>query len=456
MTLSHRIKSWPADLLRPVDASSLGLFRILFGLLLLWQVFYIFNEDFVEKNFVLAYYHFPFSLFDWLHLKRLPPVFMHGLFSLMGAAALGMMAGLVFRFFTAVFFLTFFYVFLFEKSLYNDHYYLILLISGLFFFMNADRWPALNNLRLKKTPVTTVPFWQIFVLRAQFIIIYFYSLVSKISSDWLIHAQPMQRILEKKGLPLDEPVLTVLAYVFSYGAIAVDFLILVLLLSGRRRPAAFLGIVFFNLINHWLFRDIGIFPFLMIVGFVVFLEPDAPRKVMNQFRRRPDSPENNPRPALNTQYKGRAVTAFVVVYILIQMAVPLRHWMYPGNPGWSFEGCRFSWRLKINSKIVKLKMTAVDPSDGKSTDLDYARFLTPSQQWMDNMPDMLYQYARFLREDLEKFGIMKNPRIYAAATASWNGRPFQPYIDGSVDLAAARYPLFSHARWIISLYSTGL
>ena len=134
----NEVRSRQQSLFRPISASSLGLFRMLFGLILLWQTFCGFNRHFLEENFIKAYYHFPFRLFEFLGLPYLPPQWFNPFFLIMGLASLMIFAGVFSRGTTTVFFLGFLYIVLSEKSMYDDYHYLILLISFLLIFTDAD------------------------------------------------------------------------------------------------------------------------------------------------------------------------------------------------------------------------------------------------------------------------------------------------------------------------------
>jgi hypothetical protein len=316
-------------------------------------------------------------------------------------------------------------------------------------FTNAERWPNLNALRFRKVTYQEVPFWQISILRMQFVIVYFFAALAKVSPDWLIHAQPLKTVLSHKyflGFSCNQEWL---AYVFSWGGFLLDFGVALLLLLGRWRGLAFTGVLLFNLINLWIFSDIEAFPLLMIAGLALFLDPQTPANITAKL----------PAWGRDTQIKSlpieparrqKTIIAFLAIYLTIQILVPLRHFLYPDNPSWSYEGSRFAWRLKINTKIVNLKVIAIDPATGRSMEVPYQNLLTPQQTWLDNIPDMLYQYVHYLKKELQEVGIT-DPIIHIEATAKFNDRPEQPYIDGSVDFAKVDYPLFSHAKWIIPL-----
>src|SRR5438874_391831 len=70
--------------------------------------------------------------------------------------------------------------------------FLMLLLTFLLIFTDADRWPCLKTFRRKQVCGGQVPFWKIFICRMQFVIVYFYAALSKVSTDWLLHAQPLK------------------------------------------------------------------------------------------------------------------------------------------------------------------------------------------------------------------------------------------------------------------------
>src|SRR5437868_7256746 len=99
MLKDHLNKStaWQQSLFHPVSASSLGFFRMTFGLVLVWQVFYGFNQQFLQLNFFQAHYHFPFRIFEVLHLPYLSPICLNLLVFILGIAAVMIFAGVFFR-----------------------------------------------------------------------------------------------------------------------------------------------------------------------------------------------------------------------------------------------------------------------------------------------------------------------------------------------------------------------
>jgi len=449
-----------SQLFKPVDASSLGMFRALFGILLLFQAYWVYAPGFVLENYIKPIYHFPFSLFEFLRLPRLSFFQLMVLFNCMGLAALGITLGLCFRASCAVFLATFLYAFLFEKALFYEYNYIILLVTFIFLVSDAHRWPALNTLRVKKVRSQTIPYWQVLVLRFLFILIYFYGGLWKLNADWLLHAEPMySRILSKKilfGASLHN---LGLAYLFSYAGVIINLAVPVFLLFRRTRLTAFWLALVFNLMNYYLFKlaDVRIFPLLMMAPFVLFVRPEAPREFWDKLFKRfpklklpPCKIKISTDPLVYPAFYKKAVLCFLSVFAVIQILVPLRHLVYPGEARWTFEGTRFAWRFKLTAKDVKMKIIATDPATGKSSQIPFEHELSSYQVWLDNVPDMLVQYTHYVRDELIKMGI-KDPVITVEAAASLNGRPYQTFIDPTVNFAKIEYPPFSHARWILPL-----
>ncbi|MGE0267211.1 MAG: HTTM domain-containing protein [Candidatus Omnitrophota bacterium] len=443
---------WKSRLYEPVDSSTLGTFRFLFGFLLIIQSFCIFNEPFIQSNFIQNRYHFPHPLFEWLHLSRLSGTGIHCLFLLMGISAVGICTGLWYRMSTLIYLATFTYVFLFEKALYNDHYYLIILVCGLFCFMDADRWPALPTFRKTKETRRFIPYWFIWVLKFQFLVVYFYGGLSKLNTDWLCYAEPVYRIIATKtlfGFSLNH---YIPAYLISYAGILVDLGMPFLLLSRYTRRLGFSLAVFFNITNVWLFEgDIGIFPYLMIASLVLFIKPSAPRILSEKYLREKSSGHRPIEMPPDRSYRNRrVVTSILIVYVIFQLIFPLRHWLYNGDVRWNFEGARYSWFLKLNAKDVRLHVYVLDPVTNNKIIIDHTSNLTVNQLWMDNIPDMFFQWVQLLKIELDKIEI-KNPRIYIQSAASLNRRPFQPYLDPNLDFSEAEFSIYRHSPWIVPL-----
>ena len=255
------------------------------------------------------------------------------------------------------------YFFLLEEAAYFNHFYLVCLLSFLMTLLQADRWAALDMLWRGTRLVQTIPFWNVLILRAQLMIVYFYGGVAKTNWDWL-RGEPMTAFSKQLAhFPVVGPLLAqdwVGLYLFSYGGLTFDLVIGFLLLCRKTRVLALIPLAFFHLTNAVMFK-IGISPWLMLGATIIFFEPDLPRAVWNRvlaklskrWSRQAEpqgSVESGCGASAPTTLRRKLVASFLLVWLAIQILVPLRHWLYTGNASWTEEGHRFSWHMKLRSK----------------------------------------------------------------------------------------------------------
>ena len=118
-----------------------------------------------------------------------------------------------------------------------------------------------------------------------------------------------------------------------------------LLLWRRTRLAAWLALVVFHVCT-WALFPIGVFPWLMIGAATVFFEPDWPRRLA-----RPDRAVATavPRVRAGAAVAG-AASGVAAVWVVVQLALPLRHLAYPGDHRWTGQGYRFAWNVLLVEK----------------------------------------------------------------------------------------------------------
>ena len=454
---SEYLNSAGAFLMRPVDASTLGAFRFIFGILMVGSVLKYFYKGLIKAYYIDSKFLFAYELFPWV--KPWPGDGMYYLFAVIGVSALLLALGLFYRYSAAAFFLSYTYVFLLEKGAYNNHYYFICLLAFLFCTVNGSRWMSLDALWKRKSgpdpqPVT-VPNWNVLIIKAQVFIVYFYGGIAKLNLDWL-KGEPMRHWL--KGAAGRESTHVFAArfmesefgvYFFSYGGIFFDLAIGFLLICRKTRLLGFGLVIVFNIINDWMFK-IGIFPFLMVAATVIFLEPDTPRNFIKKClpRLKPDKTNLEPRPS---RFRKSAIS-FVSIYLMIQILLPFRHWLYEGHVSWTEEGQDFAWRMKLRDKGgCRLHFFVTNPETGETWPIPAEPYLALRQFIrMCQRPHMIIQFAHYLDKEMEEAGI-NNPIINARTLVSLNYRPSQALIDPDVNLTEEEYSIFKHAEWIVPL-----
>jgi len=152
--------------------------------------------------------------------------------------------------------------------------YLVSILSFLLILIPCHRSFSLDALINPKSRSQFVPAWSLWLLRAQIGIPYFYGGLAKLNPDWL-RGEPMRTWLaELTSIPLVGQFLTEewVVYLFSYGGLGFDLLIIPLLLFRKTRVIAFVASVMFHLTNAYIF-NIGIFPWLMIPATLIFFPP---------------------------------------------------------------------------------------------------------------------------------------------------------------------------------------
>jgi hypothetical protein len=134
--------------------------------------------------------------------------------------------------------------------------------------------------------------------------------------------------------------------------------------------------------------------------------------------------------------------------------LPLRHLQYPGNLFWTEQGYRFSWRVMLMEKSGFTNFIVKDPKLNTQKQLDLADYLTPfQQQQMRSQPDMILQFAHFLRDKYEAEG-EQNVEVYAKIQAKLNGRNYQSFVNKEIDLAQIEWSFFEHSDWIMEFENT--
>jgi hypothetical protein len=199
--------------------------------------------------------------------------------------------------------------------------------------------------------------------------------------------------------------------------------------NSRTRPYAYVAVVGFHLMT-WLLFPIGMFPWIMMGASLIFLPADFHQRLLRLFMR--------PKQALQTQ-KPLSFPSFALPlatgFLLLQLLLPWRFLLYPGELFWHEQGYRFSWRVMLMEKNGTAFFTVREPSSGREWEPTVSDYLTPLQEkMMSTQPDMILQFAHVLRDDFQAQGI-KKPEVYANVYVSLNGRRSRLFVDPEVDLA---------------------
>ncbi|WP_224484016.1 HTTM domain-containing protein [Robertkochia aurantiaca] len=428
-------------LYKRVDNAPLIVFRIIFGLLLFLETFGAILTGWVRRTLVEPEFTFNFIGFDFL--QPLPGMGMYFYFGFMAVLGIMVMLGYRYRLSLGLFTVMWTCVYLMQKSSYNNHYYLLILVCLFMLVVPADRYKSIDVRRNPERKSLDMPNWVRVVIILQLFIVYTYASVAKLYPDWLDLTVPARLMATKANYPvigdlLQEP--WVHASIAWFG-ILFDLLIIPLLLWKRTRNFALLLSVFFHLFNS-IVLQIGIFPYLSLAFILFFYDPETIRK---RFLKHKPAFENNPVQVPN--YKN---TLLLVggIYFTVQILLPLRHHVIPDDVLWTEEGHRMSWRMMLRTKHGYITFEAVDKATGERIHIDHEAILSPKQRRIiTTKPDVIWQFARRIKKDMAAQG--KDVSVYVTRSkVSVNGRPLERFIRPDVDIAAEPWHTFRHETWI--------
>ncbi|GHB73432.1 HTTM domain-containing protein [Persicitalea jodogahamensis] len=431
---------------RPVAIAPLVTFRITFGLLMFLSLLRFWARGWITDLYVNPSFHFTYWGFEWV--QPLGDTGMHLLFFALMAASLLIALGLFYRVAIVFFFLGFTYVELIDVTTYLNHYYFISLVAFLLIWLPANRHFALDaRLGLVQRRLET-PAWTIGILRLQLGLVYVFAGLAKLNADWLLRAEPMKTWLPAKShLPLvgqfmyDDWV----AYLFSWFGAGYDLFIVFFLLNRRTRSIAYGFVLVFHLATALFFPAIGVFPYVMIVSSLIFFSGEFHDRLLSFLPAKKE-------PTIGTEpyrFAHRKLTAVLTVaYFALQLLIPLRYSLYPGNLFWTEEGYRFSWRVMLMEKAGAAYFTVKDQAGQKSYAVNNTEYLTLLQEkMMSTQPDLILKYAHYLAEVFKNKGIAE-PKVFAEVYVTLNGEPSRLYLDSTVDLAAEKLR-WNHYDWIL-------
>ncbi|RYD56113.1 MAG: HTTM domain-containing protein [Sphingobacteriales bacterium] len=433
---------------KPVYSASLAVFRAVFGLMLLGGTIRFWLNGWIEELYIRPKFFFHYYGFDWVQ-----PLgnYTYALFAICGISALCFALGFMYRLSSILLFLSFTYIELIDKTNYLNHYYFVSLVLFLMIWLPAhvnfsvDAWrnPAL----LKRY----VPRWTLGSIRLMLGIVYVFAGLAKLNSDWLLEAMPLRLWLPAKNdMPLIGPLFNELwvAYFFSWFGAIYDLTIPFFLLNRKTRPFAYFAVIAFHVMTSILF-PIGMFPYIMIVSALIFFDPETADRILLKIKRHFTSSP------IAVGYNSfifaplwqRIVSVLFVLFFMVQLTLPWRYLLTPGELFWTEEGYRFSWRVMLIEKMGYAQFVVKDGETGRKIAVNNNDFLTKNQEkMMATQADFIVQYAHMLHGHYAKAG-MKDPQVYATIYVTLNGRRSRLYTDTTVNLAK-EYDSFKHKSWI--------
>lgn len=429
-------------LFQRIDNSSLIIFRIFFGILISLECFGAIATGWVNRNLIAPKFKFPFIDFDFL--QPLPGNGMYFYFGIMGLMGICIALGFKYRASMITFTTMWTATYLMQKTAYNNHYYLLILISLIMCFFPAERSRSIDvklNPKIESNAMYAYIKW---IVVLQLFIVYTYASIAKIYGDWLDFSTIAVLMHSKRnywlvGDILQEPwIHTVIGSV----GILFDLLIVPALLWKPTRKAAFFLSLFFHLFNSIIFQ-IGIFPYLSIAFSVFFFEPETIRKIFFKSK----IPLTTSK-VIIPNYKN-ILLIVAAVYFLTQLLLPVRHYTFEDDVLWTEEGHRMSWRMMLRSRQGKGRYKVVDKNTEEVFIINPKDYVSRSQERkIFAYPDFAWQFAQYLKKEFKEEN--RDVSVYLEnSKISINRKPYEPFIDSKTDLAAETWYRTKHHSWIL-------
>lgn len=465
-------------LCRPTDPSGLGVMRIVFGVLMLldiWQERGLSNavEEFGDPTLCR------FPLFDFL--RPLPLVWMYIVYLLMFLGEVGILLGIFYRLSCLLFVVTYWYLFLLDKTTWNNHSYLFGLIGILLLFTDANRYWSLDGLLFKKKRHARIPLWNYGIFRFQIFIVYFIAGLKKLDMDWVsgysMHSIASHYVFAPFRLFLTEQQVSL--YIVHLGGLTIDLSSGFLLFFDQTRPIAFFFVGMFHIMNSQLF-SIGMFPWMMLATMPLFCHPSWPRKLFQNMPSylkpvlpadrdlqssphciydkksiKPDEklkssvPNDRMAPPTSPSRYHKVIALWILSYTATQCFLPYSHSITKGYNHWTQGLYGYSWDMMVHSwNLQHVKVTYIDKESGEEGYLNPKAWVLGGR-WSSH-PDMIKQYTRCVAERLAAYNIT-NIELYVDVWRALNDRFQQRSVDPRVNLLEAPWSPFSETPWILQL-----
>jgi len=425
-----------------IDNSALVVFRIFFGLLLALQAFSDIALGAVKRHLMQPQETFNFIGFEFL--QPLPGNGMIYYYSVMGIFGVLVMIGYKYRLSIISFTIMWAGVYLMQKTSYNNHYYLLMLLGIIMSFLPANRYASIDAWKNPKLRAISMPRWVWLVIVLQLWIVYTYASVAKLYIGWFdgtffeILLRSKQHYWMVGELLQEKWVHTVMAW-FGF---LFDLTTIPLFLNRKTRVPAFIAAVFFHLFNSFIFH-IGIFPYLSLAFTLFFFSSEKINKYILRGKKEFYTGNEIRIPV----YRNLLITV-LGIWFVIQVGLPLRHWFFQDDVLWTEEGHRLSWRMMLRAKSGRSTFKVVEKGTQDTILVQKAAYLSQKQSSaVNSKPDLIWQFAQRLKQDYAEKG--KDVQVFVDAKVSVNGQGYHQFTNPKVDLANVPWYHFKHNDWIL-------
>ncbi|CAH2232616.1 jg14809 [Pararge aegeria aegeria] len=213
-------------------------------------------------------------------IRAVPMPYMALVYAALWFGALGIALGYRYRLSAWLFTICYWYLFLIEKSFWNNHSYLFGLVGLLLACTEANCYWSLDVYLGYCKSRKTVPYWNYFILKYQFFILYFMAGMKKGTVEWLT-GYSVQNLSEHWVFNPFKLILTTAQtdYLIVHWFVFVfDLTVALWMMWSRTRHVAMVFCALFHLMNSRLF-SIGMFPWVCLATMPLFYPFDWPKLI---------------------------------------------------------------------------------------------------------------------------------------------------------------------------------
>ncbi|EDW68978.1 vitamin K-dependent gamma-carboxylase [Drosophila virilis] len=451
------LQSFTRWLQRPVDGAALGVFRMLYGAAMLIDI----AEERGGGQLDVRYgepHHCHFPLFNGMAALDYP--LMGCVYLAMWLGAWGIMLGYRFRLSCLAFVTGYWYIFLLDKPAWNNHSYLFGLVGTLLLFTQAHSYCSLDSW-LRPELRQPVPYWNYFLIKFQFFVLYMYAGLKKFSLEWLsgyaMSSLSQHWVFAPFRQLLDEELIDLL--IIHWFTAFFDLSIAFFMTCEKTRLLVTPFMISFHLMNSRLFI-IGMFPWVCLAEVPLFFSFDWPRRLSCLVKTMPAAKEEKKAPIGDEPgFKDQLRSCIIIFYCALQLFLPYSHFITKGYNNWTNGLYGYSWDMMVHSyDTVLTSIKVVDNDNQKVHHLNPYAF-TEYDRWT-KYADMAVQYAKCIekniREDMDQHPqnsplTSSNISIYFDIWCAMNGRFQQRTFDPRVDLLKAPWSPFKRTPWSLPL-----
>ncbi len=411
-----------------LPARNLGIFRLLFGLLMIPQIYGLTPHVHDLANSCIVFHYPGLSLIEAYSHELID--FLAGM-AYVGACLLAV--GILPRIGAGMFLAGFGYLFLIDISFYNNHYYLWCLIAFLFLFVNhrnlVSPW-KLFSVESKSMEIEARSYIHFGLLIS---IVYFYGGVAKLNTDWL-QGYPMRLMTESKNYPAPE----FLGFFFSYFGLIFDLAIGFLLWIIPKNKLLIVAYFGFHISNYFLF-NIGEFPLVMMAAWLLF-------PVISTL------PKSQIWVEIKSVFKVKSMTRGIVAsFFIIQLVYPLRPILNPMQTTWTHQGYNFTWRMMLNNyQPHYFQFLVTFPESSMNYHVDFEKLLTYRQFYHAyHDPFMIWTLAQKLKKDATNKYKINNVNVFCRSFVQLNQHAPQELINPEFDLCTVKFNHFGNNEFIL-------